>query len=132
MDGLHWVVTDNAPVRVEPGRGRAIASLPKFARVNVLDDVTALYRNMMTRFARIEVNGKHGFVYAGYLEPYKDAFRRNVVTILNGTLNPQDAEQYLVWNGKTQYNPFGNKLEGYEWEQVVESGGAPYGIVVPR
>lgn len=265
MDGLHWVVTDNVPVRVEPGRGRAIASLPKFARVNVLDDVTALYQNMMTRFARIEVNGKHGFVYAGYLEPYKDAFRRNVVTILNGTLNPQDAEQYLVWNGKTQYNlcgyfcvayctgwaasidemldvakqknptlmtrlfsgankgltglndldailnllgretpslrigtvlfdrvseqvmltpnrlqtvlesyrviygvrihprtgrlarsgvmhwvvlndivpnefggymeiynPFGNKLEGYEWEQVVESGGAPYGIVVPR
>jgi len=30
------------------------------------------------------------------------------------------------------YNPFGNKLEGYEWEQVVESGGAPYGIVVSR
>lgn len=30
------------------------------------------------------------------------------------------------------YNPFGNKREGYEWEQVVESGGVPYGVVVPR
>lgn len=30
------------------------------------------------------------------------------------------------------YNPFGNKMEGYEWEQLVESGGAPYGIAVPR
>lgn len=30
------------------------------------------------------------------------------------------------------YNPFGNKREAYEWEQVVESGGVPYGVVVPR
>lgn len=30
------------------------------------------------------------------------------------------------------YNPFGNKREAYEWEQLVESGGAPYGVVVPR
>lgn len=30
------------------------------------------------------------------------------------------------------YNPFNNKLERYAWEQLVESGGVPYGVVVPR
>lgn len=30
------------------------------------------------------------------------------------------------------YNPFTNKLERYEWNQLVSSGGVPYGIVVPR
>lgn len=30
------------------------------------------------------------------------------------------------------YNPFTDKLERYAWEQLVESGGAPYGLVVPR
>ena len=30
------------------------------------------------------------------------------------------------------YNPFTNKLEHYEWNQLVASGGTPYGIVVPR
>lgn len=30
------------------------------------------------------------------------------------------------------YNPFTNKKERYSWEQLVESGGVPYGIVVPR
>lgn len=30
------------------------------------------------------------------------------------------------------YNPFTNKLERYEWNQLVSSGGTPYGIVVPR
>lgn len=30
------------------------------------------------------------------------------------------------------YNPFTNKLERYEWNQLVDSGGTPYGIVVPR
>lgn len=267
---LHWCVIDGAPLRVEPGRGTSLMSLPKFARVDVLDKVQALYQNVLTDFYHVEYveNSKRttqGFVYAGYLEPYKDAFRRNIVTILNGTENPHDAEQYLVWNGKTQfnlcgyfcicyvtgwaasiedmlnlakqknpgliarlfnsrnngltgpddlaallsvlevetpvlriatllhdrvsnqvmltpnrlqdvlnsyrviysvrinkrtgrlsrsgvlhwvvlndivpneyggvvelYNPFGNKLEAYEWEQLVESGGAPYGIAVPR
>lgn len=270
MIDLFWCVIDGAPLRVEPGRGTLLMSLPKFARVDVLDKVQALYQNVLTDFYHVEYveNSKRttqGFVYAGYLEPYKDAFRRNIVTILNGTENPHDAEQYLVWNGKTQYNlcgyfciayctgwaasieemldlakqkspslmarlfsnknngltgpddldailaalgestpspriatllrdrvsglvlltqgrlqdvldsyrviygvrinkrngrlarsgvlhwvvlndivpnefggvvelynPYGNKLEAYEWEQVVESGGAPYGIVIPR
>lgn len=30
------------------------------------------------------------------------------------------------------YNPFNNKLERYAWEQLVESGGTPYGVLVPR
>jgi hypothetical protein len=30
------------------------------------------------------------------------------------------------------YNPFTNKLEHYEWNQLMASGGTPYGIVVPR
>ncbi|MCX6059918.1 MAG: hypothetical protein NTW69_17435 [Chloroflexi bacterium] len=30
------------------------------------------------------------------------------------------------------YNPFTNKLERYEWNQLMASGGTPYGIVVPR
>jgi hypothetical protein len=30
------------------------------------------------------------------------------------------------------YNPFTNKLERYEWNQLVASGGTPYGIVAPR
>lgn len=30
------------------------------------------------------------------------------------------------------YDPFNNKLERYAWEQLVESGGVPYGVVVPR
>lgn len=30
------------------------------------------------------------------------------------------------------FNPFCNKTEWYAWEQLVESGGTPYGRVVPR
>lgn len=30
------------------------------------------------------------------------------------------------------YNPFNNKFERYAWEQLVESGGTPYGVLVPR
>ena len=30
------------------------------------------------------------------------------------------------------YNPFNNKMEIYAWEQLVESGGVPYGVIVPR
>lgn len=30
------------------------------------------------------------------------------------------------------YNPFGNKREAYEWDQIVESGGVPYGRAAPR
>jgi len=30
------------------------------------------------------------------------------------------------------YNPFTNKMERYQWEQLVESGGVPYGVAVER
>ncbi len=30
------------------------------------------------------------------------------------------------------YNPFPNKPQRYDWSQVIDSGGVPYGIVVPR
>lgn len=30
------------------------------------------------------------------------------------------------------FNPFNNKPERYAWEQLVESGGVPYGVIVPR
>lgn len=30
------------------------------------------------------------------------------------------------------YNPYKNKMERYQWEQVVESGGVPYGVAVER
>ena len=109
MEGKYWCVIDGAPVRLQPGKGTALMSLPKFARVDVINKVQALYQNVLTDFYYVEYveNSKRttqGFVYAGYLEPYKDAFRRDVVTIWNGTENPNDAEQYLVWNGATQYN----------------------------
>ncbi len=36
------------------------------------------------------------------------------------------------WGFVKLYNPFNNKFERYEWQQLVESGGTPYGVVVPR
>lgn len=109
VSGTHWVVQDNAPLRVEPGRGIALASLPMYTRVQVLREVSGLYEGAITRFYFVEYldaqrKPVQGFVYAGYLEPYQNALHRDVVPIVNGTLNPNDAEQYLVWQGKTQFN----------------------------
>lgn len=45
-----------------------------------------------------------GWMYAGYLDEYRENLSRNVVTIDNATLDPNDAWQYADWFGKKQIN----------------------------
>lgn len=107
MTEKHWCVMDGAPVRTEPGTGVKLMSLPKFALVEVLETKTALYNKVPTTFHRIfrpegTRQATEGWVYAGYLERYHG--HEAHTKIKTPTVNPNDAAQYLVWDGMVQFN----------------------------
>lgn len=127
MVNKYWCNSDGAPLRSDAGTGTKLLSLPKYAVVDVLDEKQAMYQGLLTRFLEVEFvesqrAATRGYVYAGYLEPFHDAFRRNVVSIANGTPSPHDAEQYLVWRGRVQYNLCGYFCVAYctGWEADIE------------
>lgn len=58
--------------------------------------------------------GEHlGYAYAEYIEPLGYTLPTNLVNIDNQTANPQDAAQYVVYNGTTQYNLCGPLAVAY-------------------
>ena len=53
------------------------------------------------------VDGKgirRGYVYERYLEPLRYTLQRDIIQLSTATVNPQDAGQYILYNGATQYN----------------------------
>jgi len=67
--------------------------------VNGFDNVKYIYSD-----GKIYV----GWMDARYLDPYIENYAKNCVDISDiATSNPNDAQQYVMWNGKTQYNMCG-------------------------
>ncbi len=120
-----WCVADGVPVREEPGKGVKFLSLGKYTAVELLEEKsvgippTLFYK---IRYAHNSKEVTEGWAYAGYFEPYRAAFRTNVLSILSPTVNPHDAAQYLVWRGKTQYNLCGFFCAAYcaNWDADIE------------
>jgi len=54
-----------------------------------------------------------GWVDGLYLEDYVEKFPENEVTILNPTENPNDAQQYMLWEGDVKYNMCGEFCAAY-------------------
>lgn len=54
-----------------------------------------------------------GWVDGLYLEDYIEKFPENEVTILNPTENPNDAQQYMLWEGEVKYNMCGEFCATY-------------------
>ena len=54
-----------------------------------------------------------GWVDGLYLEDYIEKFPENEVTIFNPTENPNDAQQYMLWEGDVKYNMCGEFCAAY-------------------
>lgn len=54
-----------------------------------------------------------GWVDGLYLEDYIEKYPENEVTILNPTENPNDAQQYMLWEGDIKYNMCGEFCAAY-------------------
>ena len=53
----------------------------------------------------VDSKGVHrGYVYERYLEPLRYTLPRDVIQLSTATPNQQDAGQYVLYNGTTQYN----------------------------
>jgi hypothetical protein len=125
MPKRFWCVADGVPVREEPGRAVKFMTLAKYSIVEMLEMTlsgsppSGFYK---IRFVHSEKNLTEGWAYAGYFEPYRDAFRTNVLHIHNATRSLHDAEQYLVWRGKVQYNLCGFFCAAYcaDWDADIE------------
>lgn len=127
MSQVYWVIADGVPVRAEPMKGAALLYLSKYSKVDILDMAEVMFKGKMTRFVQVlyvesPKSETIGWVYAGYLEPYVNPFRQNVVNVRNATANPNDAAQYLVWHGNVQYNLCGFFCAAYcaNWQGDIE------------
>jgi hypothetical protein len=104
-----WVVAQ-APLRELPNaKSRKLLDLPLGALVSLTGrtepGVTSGVLHEWVEVIYLAAAQRHiGWVYDGYLEPYTEEFPPHVVSIQSPTINPNDAAQYMVWRGKTQYN----------------------------
>lgn len=123
IGSIFWCVADGAPVRMEPGKGSRILSLAMYTRVQVLKESLELYQGVQAKFYEVICSDDiRGWVYASYLEPYIAPWKSNIVKIRNGTASKNDAEQYLTWDGKVQYNLCGFFCAAYcaGWDADIE------------
>lgn len=108
-----WCVSGDVPMRTVAATGVKVMGLPQFAKVQVVGEQVIDYQNAPTLFYEVMYvtspkTVAQGWVYAGYLELYQEEFEEGVVKIMYATPNPNDAAQYLVWMGRTQYNLCGH------------------------
>lgn len=122
-----WCVGDGVPMKTVPIVGVELLKLPKYAKVQVMAESIIDYQGQPTKFFEVMFiqstrSITQGWVYAGYLEPYRQEFEAGVVQIRNATANPNDAEQYMQWMGTTQYNLCGHLSVSYcaGWDADVE------------
>jgi len=96
----YWVVTDAVPVKEAPGAGKVMVWLSLGDIIEIVNPV----EEVPSLFNRVKLGeNRYGWVYQGYIEPYISD-QEGVVKIQNATATELDANQYLIWKGKTQYN----------------------------
>lgn len=122
-----WCTADGVPLRTEPGKGAKLIFVQKYQMLEKLAETDAVFNGSVTRFFKLrftenEKQVTEGWAYAGYFEEYRNAFKANVLHIANGTKNPNDAEQYLIWRGRTQYNLCGYFCAAFcaNWDAEIE------------
>jgi hypothetical protein len=97
------------PLRDIPLVGKKLADIPQFGRVGINPDDPRTIRVIDEHtFYEVSYQANEkppltGWVYSGYLDVYTEEFPSGVVKINTGTPNPNDAAQYIVWNGQAQY-----------------------------
>lgn len=126
MNMIMWCVAAGVPMRTAPIVGVKVMDLPQYAKVMVLAESVIDHQGEPTLFheviyAKTRKVWAQGWVYAGYLEPYTEEFDP-VLKIRNATPNLNDAAQYMIWMGNTQYNLCGHLCVLYcaGWEEDVE------------
>ena len=62
-----------------------------------------------------------GWVNDLYLDDYNEKFPDNEVTILNPTADPNDAQQYMVWEDAEKYNMCGELCVAYIVQKDIDS-----------
>lgn len=121
-----WVVAQ-APLRELPNaKSRKLLDLPFGALASLTGrtepGVTSGVLHEWVEVIYLTASQRHvGWVYDGYLEAYTEEFQPHVVSIQSPTINPNDAAQYMVWHGKTQYNLCGELCVCYIAGDEIEA-----------
>lgn len=107
MDWNYWTVTQ-ARLRDMPG-GNLLCEMPFGSLVHATGQTyDMVYSGQITTWAEVLYQTSQrtykGWVYAPFIEAYDLHGYQPVVSIPNQTDNPQDAAQYMIWLGNTQYN----------------------------
>lgn len=107
MDWSHWTVVQ-ARLRSVPG-GALLCEMPFGSLVRATGERRDIvYGGRITTWAEVEYLTSQrlyrGWVYEPFIEAYDLHDNKPIVSIPNQTANPQDAAQYMVWLGQTQYN----------------------------
>jgi len=89
------------PLYKQPGIGAKHFDIPANAVV------TSGGLPPIKEWVNVEYNGKSGWVNGHDVEDYVNNFPSNLVIIENQTPNPNDFEQYMIYNGVTQVNMCG-------------------------
>ncbi|MGE5249099.1 MAG: hypothetical protein ACM3QS_02700, partial [Bacteroidota bacterium] len=106
MGSKKWCI-GQAPLRDGPN-GVRLFDIPPAAMV----EATGRQQNSPINgsdvlWSEIEYRGRSGWVYDGYLEDYVDRFPPDEVLIQHPTPDPNDAAQYMIWEGRVKYNMCG-------------------------
>ncbi|MBI5353783.1 MAG: hypothetical protein HZB50_14160 [Chloroflexi bacterium] len=118
MTDIMWCTVYSAPMRDAALVGQQVSTLPKYSKVEKVAETSVNYQGKPEIFYEVIYRPsagveKRGWVYAGYLDKYQEEFATGSVKILNGTPNPNDAAQYILWMGNVQYNLCGHLSVSY-------------------
>ena len=130
-----WCFVNNVPM-LQSGSPEAVATLMQG------DIVTVRRQNVRVGgsqevWAEVDFKGKSGWVQQAFLDDYVEEFPGHEVKIDHQTADPDDAQQYLDWEGETQYNMCGELCVAYivgqplvsvleKWKNFPEKGSFSY------
>jgi hypothetical protein len=82
------------------------------------DIVTVKRQNVIVggsraKWAEVEFKGKSGWAQQAFLDDYVEEYPGHEVEIDHQTADPNDAQQYMEWEGETQYNMCGELCVAY-------------------
>ena len=101
---MYWI-TNYAPLYNDDLRSRQMYLTvgAKVSLVGVSKLNAAGLRFQQVKYT--DSKGDHsGWVYDGFIEPLRQTLPQDVIQLSTATVNPQDANQYVTYNGTTQYN----------------------------
>ena len=110
---MYWI-TNYAPLYNDDLRSRQMYLTvgAKVSLVGVSKLNAAGLRFQQVKY--MDSKGDHsGWVYDGFIEPLRQTLPQDVIQLSTATKNPQDANQYITYNGTTQFNLCGSLAVAY-------------------